>query len=463
MIDLNLLRHYFGHLFFFTLVINTILGLSLYHVGKSVHDINIQVIEKTITEYGEFDLEHLCKITDCQKIRTESDPLDLQTYGMSTRGILIPSNPISIEYNFLGIKLDKELNSIVEYPEFKLTMSLNDKTLSLALIRIFYWINTIFIVVFTFMYFRNSFNEKKRNLLSLHDKETSIQEKYINLLNENINHELNTPVSILDSKLKKLQDSLTEYVFEGCNRGSTQAAIQHQTCKGCKSFPSFISEDFPIMFHAIEAITTVMERTSNWKQIKYSNGNTSIYDIIVNVKYSMGNFIRNNIQFPIDDALKDITLTGSYKNGDLQLCIMNHIKNSIEAKASIIQFEGELRKGKLHLVIIDNGHGIRDKHNNIIPPSKFEKIFDPYYSTKDGDNCERNNIVLKWLCDFTDYLDTIVNFSETKKNIKQIRGIGTYLNRTTLRSNGGDLIIRETTSAGTAFEIITAAKVKAKS
>jgi sensor histidine kinase regulating citrate/malate metabolism len=139
---------------------------------------------------------------------------------------------------------------------------------------------------------------------------------------------------------------------------------------------------------------------------------------------------------------------------------MNHIKNSIEAKASIIQFEGELRNGKLHLFIIDNGHGIKDKHDHIIPPSKFEKIFDPYYSTKDGDNCERNNIILKWLCDFTDYLDSIVKFSETKKNIKQIRGIGTYLNRTTLRNNGGDLRVIETTSDGTVFEIITSAKTK---
>lgn len=474
MIDSNLIRHYLGHLAFFTLIINFILGVSIYNVVDSVTGTNLKVIEKTIKEYNEFDLEHICKITDCQKIRTTLDPFDKNTYEMSPNGILIPSHTeIKSAYEFFNIKLDKNLNSILNYDERKLTIQMNDSSLLKALIRIFKYINIIFIFVFTIMYFRNSFNEKRRSLLSLHDKETNIQEKYINLLNENINHELNTPISILRAKLDKLQKEINSFIRDGCNIHPPFNPVldsevvpflpvgkEFKSCNDCQNFPKFLIEDFPVMFQALDAINAVMERTSNWKQIKYSNGNTSIYKIIENVHKSMGCFVRNNIRYSISDKLRDIVLTGSYKNGDLQLCIMNHIKNSIEAKASVIQFEGDLIKGKLHLFVIDNGHGIKNKYNKIISPSKFEKIFDPYYSTKDRDNCERNNIFLKWLCDLTDYLDSIVNFSETKKNIKQIRGIGTYLNRTTLRNNGGDLRVVETTTEGTVFEIITAAKIK---
>lgn len=467
MIDSNLLKHYLGHLLFFTIIINFILGVSIYHITSSVTTTNIKVIDKTIKEYNEFDLEHICKITDCQKIRTTQDPNDLNTYMMSPTGILIPSpKVIESAYSLFDLKLDRNLNSIIQYDDMNLTIVMNDSPLLYALIRIFEYINVIFIFVFTIMYFRNSFNEKKRSLLSLHDKETSIQEKYINLLNENINHELNTPISILKAKLEKLQKEINKFIIEGCPTGVIKQTFtpviskERGICKNCPSFPGFLLDDFPTMFNAIEAINAVMERTSNWKQIKYSNGNTSIYNIIENVHKSMGYFVRNNIRYPISEELKDIVLNGSYKNGDLQLCIMNHIKNSLEAKASIIQFEGHLENGKLHLFVIDNGHGIKDKYNKIIPVSKYEKIFDPYYSTKDGDNCERNNIVLKWLCDITDYLDSVVNFSETKRNIKQIRGIGTYLNRTTLRNNGGDLKVLETSIDGTVFEIITSAKIK---
>jgi signal transduction histidine kinase len=325
------------------------------------------------------------------------------------------------------------------------------------------------------MYFRNSFYDKKRNLLSLHDKETNIQEKYINLLNENINHELNTPISIIRSKVDKIQD-----IFKKIIDKNEKTVTQQGCVNGEPTYPEALSisisyelqqlldVDVPVINHAIEAITTVMARTNNWKQIKYSNGNTSIYDIIYNVKQSLGNFTRSNIRYVISDNLKNITLSGDYKNGDLQLCLMNHIKNSSEAKANLIQFEGGLNENKniLSLYVIDNGDGIRNKNGKIIEPNRFEKVFDPYYSTKSdepGEPCIPRHIIHQWYCNIKEYLDNYFNLSSMNTNpstIKQIRGIGTYLNRTTLRNCGGDLKIMETSEQGTVFKITTFAKVK---
>lgn len=449
MIDSSIIKHYFGHLLFFTLVINFIFFISIYNLKQSIHEINGNVISKTIDEYEEFDLEQICKITDCHTISTGLVPN--KVFRLNNRGVLEETTEeIESYFNFFGLSYDNNMNSIIDYPQYKLSIILNDSILFKEIINIFYLINIIFIIVFTLMYFRNSFNEKKRSLLSLHDKESSIQEKYINLLNENINHELSTPIAVIKGKINRARILMENYMNDHDIR----------TEDNKDDFSILLDEDFPLIFQAIEAINAVMVRTHNWKQIKYSNGNTSIYEIIVTVCQSMKNFTKV-MQYEINPMLKYITLDGSYKNGDLQLCLMNHIKNSAEAKATVMLFEGiySTSTKKLHLFVTDNGHGILDKHNKIISPSRYEKIFDPYYSTKDGDNCERNNIILTWLCDWAEYLEGIINFNETKKNIKQIRGIGTYLNRTTLRNTGGDLKIRFTGHSGTTFEIISKAKI----
>lgn len=452
MIDSSVIRHYLGHLLFFTLVINFIFFISIYNLNHRVKELNENAILKNIVEYQEFDLEQICRITDCKAISTNLIMNTKEnTFVINDRGVLENTfTPIKSTYQFFGMNYDDQFNSIIYFKKYKITIVLNDNILFKEVVNIFYLINLVFIIVFTLMYFRNSFNEKKRSLLSLHDKESSIQEKYINLLNENINHELSTPVTIIKGKTIRAQQVIEKYLI---NSNSKTDPIFHD-------FFILFNEDFPLIFQAIEAINSVMERTSNWKRIKYNNTIVPIYDIISSVCLSMKNFTKN-MQYEINPVLKNIVLDGSYNNGDLQLCLMNHIKNSAEAKASIMLFEGIYSSStkSIHLFITDNGHGILDKHNRIISPSRYEKIFDPYYSTKDGDNCERNNIILTWLCDLADYLEGLLNFNETKKNIKQIRGIGTYLNRTTLRNTGGNLKIRFTSHSGTTFEVITKAKI----
>lgn len=450
-----------------------ILLFSVYTITYNINELNKNVIVKTYNEYKELDLEYYCLITNCQKIKTDLFPEDNKTYTRNLNGVLVPTAPINIKYKLLSLNFDKNYNSILVYEPLKLQILLDNGTIYNSMIKLFHYINFIFFIIFTFMYFRNSFHDKKRNLLSLHDKETNIQEKYINLLNENINHELSTPISIIRGKVDKIQDIFKKIIDKNektvvCSGWPTTSP----TCPKALSISieyelqQLLDEDVPVIDHAIEAITTVMARTNNWKQIKYSNGNTSIYDIIYNVKRSLGNFTRSNIRYVISDNLKNITLNGDYKNGDLQLCIMNHIKNSSEAKANLIQFEGGLNEKKniLSLYVIDNGDGIRDKNGKILEPGRFEKVFDPYYSTKSDEPCLPRHIVHKWYCNIKENIETYFNISSmnTKPStIKQIRGIGTYLNRTTLRNCGGDLKIMETSEQGTVFKITTAAKVKA--
>jgi signal transduction histidine kinase len=455
MIDQNTIKHWISHLIIFLGIINFILWFSFFQITENIYKNSYNIVEKTITEYGEFDLEYLCKITDCSKIKSNSFKDNL-TYSLNEKGILKQTlEDIEIEYSINHFYFDENFNTILWLPNFNLYINLKNNETFKTLFTTYFYINLGFFLIFTFTYFRNTYKEKEQNLLSLIAKEGNIQEKYINLLNENINHELNTPVAILRAKLKKLEMELT----------NCSGNILNETNCDINTCPFFINIDtksFTAMYAALDVITNLMERTSNWKQVKYSNGNNSIYTIIKTLVDNLGIITRSNIKFKIADTLEDIVLDGEYKNADLQLCITNLIKNSIEAKATYIYFEGGLHNNELILYVGDNGYGIKDKFGKIITKDKYEKIFDAYYSIKEDDLCDRNNLLLNILCDFKEFLNTQFKFKFEPNKIKQIRGIGTYLNRSTLRQNNGDMIIQETSEKGTVFKLNTKAKIKQK-
>jgi len=87
----------------------------------------------------------------------------------------------------------------------------------------------------------------------------------------------------------------------------------------------------------------------------------------------------------IKESLRDIDLTleGEFPlcEGDknlLKMVFFNLIKNSIEAKSTYIKIKSHWRKGEKSILIdfIDDGTGI--------PEGKAEKVFLPFYSTKEG-------------------------------------------------------------------------------
>lgn len=82
-------------------------------------------------------------------------------------------------------------------------------------------------------------------------------------------------------------------------------------------------------------------------------------------------------------GLENISLSGDALQ--LQTALEEIIKNSLEAMAGVehrwLTIMGETRNGRAHLTIEDTGAGIA--------PENLEKVFDPFFSTKDAEGVSR--------------------------------------------------------------------------
>lgn len=184
-----------------------------------------------------------------------------------------------------------------------------------------------------------------------------------------------------------------------------------------------LNKDFEFVETSLEQVFGVLERMRGFKHLKYSNGDKNLYDIIEGACQVIS--IRDNsFKFDIDNALKDYKLTHKsqkdLKNVDLLNIIINHLKNSLEAKSSYIRIlleqneEKNQNVQKIGVLIIDNGNGIPQ---NFIP-----EVFKPNFSTK--------------------------------SSVETVRGNGMYLNKYILNSAGGDVSIIDSDSNGTAIKIV---------
>jgi signal transduction histidine kinase len=236
-----------------------------------------------------------------------------------------------------------------------------------------------------------------------------------------------------------------------------------------------------MIYSSIDQIDTVLQRMSNFKNLKYSNGNKTILDILNYSANSMNIYKAAYFEIIIDEKFVNWSLKHGenyLKNEDLLNVVSNHLRNSIEASATKINLQMKITNNKkstlMHIFITDNGTGIRDPDTGLLlAPSKYNNIFKDYYSSKNknGKSKIRNSQGF--------ILDTIFILSTKIKKILQkckliksdklsneiiednVRGVGLYLNKELLRDNHGDLRLRETSENGTVFEIIVPV-VKAK-
>jgi sensor histidine kinase regulating citrate/malate metabolism len=154
---------------------------------------------------------------------------------------------------------------------------------------------------------------------------------------------------------------------------------------------------------------------ASFKQLRYSNGNKTIYDLVEGAAKILNVTIDTPFELEIDEKLKMYRAdhkTG-LKNADLINIFINHFKNSVEANATKIQvFEENLKGHYLLLNIKDNGNGI--------PKEFVSDIFTPNKSTKN---------------DFVG-----------------LRGNGLFLNQNLLKQFGGDIKLKKTEEGkGTEF------------
>jgi nitrogen-specific signal transduction histidine kinase len=216
--------------------------------------------------------------------------------------------------------------------------------------------------------YKKSEDEKKKKKYMesrLHFQTTAI-------LTENLHHELNTPLTVIAKKLNRLQERVHK-IHSG--------ELDRVDCPIDDSL-----NDFRTIDASLSIIQDVLDRMKSFKNMKVYESRRTLYEVI---KVSCDIVKATNsdeFDYLIDDELKNYKVDAKYmRNGELTGILVNHIKNSIEAHATIIRFRMNSTKlltgiQKLSLYIADNGNGI--------PLDRIDDIFEENFTTKQG---ERGN------------------------------------------------------------------------
>jgi len=379
------------------------------NTNSHIYYLNNQ-ITRNIKEYNDIDLNYICSISQCDKIYDKKNifimkkflrPVKYKPYHF----IKLWKNIYLSDYHI--IFYNKTADIYIEKPLGKYVYEISR---NLLIIFICFWFLTSLVVYRTYK------RERKESMIANIGNEAILANKSMIMITENIHHELNTPIDIIENKIEKVHEILKKYVNEQKNRCLVECnVVETPNQRKWDSKIQKLEKDFDYIHLSIEQIVNILSKMSNFKTLKYSNGNKTVYDIIegafkiITISYSDINYI-------IDDKLKKYKmLKEGLKNVDLLNVVINHIKNSIEANSTLIEINilKYQDNGVLKIGITDNGNGI---------PKEFRKsIFEPNFSTKQiGDS---------------------------------IRGNGMYLNKHIIREFGGNIKILDTSEKGTTIEL----------
>jgi len=416
---IHTLKKHIKNILIFLILIN-IIALSSFCVvfDTYAHYIDTQ-LKNNINEYNEIDKEQLCKIANCVSI------IDIKN-----KNILKPDKKSHLKIEDYMEPSIKKINKNLYIINNNSLAIYNDESHS------FFIVNTINIVndykemvlyftpLMVFIYliplYTSIKKEKEEALLLTAGSEALLANKSMINITENIHHELNTPLEVIDNKVEKIHNILKDFindekeVIKNINTIPKDRLLRHKRILK-------LNEDFEFIRTASEQIYTVLEKMKGFKHLRYSNGNKSLKDIIEG-GFKIINISNTNFEYKIDDKCDLYSLNSkNLSNADFLSIILNHIKNSLEAFASkIFIIYDKYDNNFVYLRIIDNGNGI--------PEEAKKKIFLPNFSTKHSDN--------------------------------GIRGNGMYLNKHIMNSAGGDIRLISSTKKGTTIKLKIPAKIK---
>lgn len=399
-LECSFFKKYLLIFFLAFLILSSVFAINLYFTLDAYSKFITYQVKSNIYEYKELDLESICRISDCGYIIFEKEKFLIDDEMGILKEIKIEEIKMYPLFSHYFLTIDLEILLKIEGYNIFLNLYSSDYLTSVRqnyLVTFGLSYTLIFILMFiTYKRQKNEF------LLETIGMEAMISNQTMVLITENIHHELNTPLEVIENKIKKIEKAVLKPNID----------IEE------------IKKDFEFIHLGLDQVYCIVDKTKDHKSLKYSNGNKTLYDIAIGACKVL-TISNSTFDFEVDNKLHNFTLSheiSDLSNIDLLNIIINHLKNSIEANCTkiLINFHSYNNNNKLELLIIDDGNGI--------PKKIQQEIFKPNFSTKENGNI--------------------------------IRGNGMYLNKFLLNSYGGEVKLIDSNSNGTIFSLAVLSKLK---
>ena len=321
----------------------------------------------------------------------------------------------------------------------------------------------VLFLIFTIIFFIYVYKEEKTSLIEKISYELELEGSLQRTLAESAHHEMLMPLSVIKTIFNDFILKLYPCTSDKTKPCNFITNNKNGICKKC-SYNNYsrgidkVSKEYIASIQlAIEQLEVVLNQMAKTKQLKYSNGNISIYKLITNAVNTINtaNVTKLLLEMRQEDKelLKKYGVKKPLNNGNMLNILNNHLSNSKDANSTIIRIKSELTKdNKLVLYLGDNGKGIRNKYDEIITK---DNVFNNGYSTK---NNEGESIVIKRT--FFNSIKEFVKHFLKDENVKTGRGFGLFINKKILNKAGGDIELVDTSIKGTVFKLTIPIKIK---
>ena len=390
--------------YLFSIIIITLFLVMILYVNHTSY--LEEQMNNNIFEYQEIDREHLCRLSQCEYVldKENGNWYVMDEHTLLEHKIKNPHTEIEIFNNLYLLKTEDHIHiALYNLGSDSLYLLNNDKFITVVRNTLL-WTTPFLFLIYLFPLIISIRIEKEQHVLNTAGSEALMANNSMIMITENIHHELNTPLEVIDNKIEKIHRLIKRYVNVNDNYPNRRE-IDLKYIQ--------LEEDFNFIKMSTEQIYNILEKMKEYKHLRYSNGNKSLLDIVSGA-FKMIEISNSDYTYEMDKELINYGVAGKITNSDLLNVFINHIKNSLEAGSSKVYVViNSVTDTHINVRIIDNGDGI--------DPKSIKSIFSPNFSTKTLE--------------------------------EETRGNGMYLNKHLMVSNGGNVSIVDTSRGGTTIEI----------
>ena len=351
---------------------------------------------------------------------TKNELIKIKTTGETSLIIVehIDSDPIIIFNNYYNYKDGKvyigvKINDNIVYTSIQ-------NILTRTVITIFITGFIIIVMSMMFMY-RVLTDERLSYLFSLHKKSTDLQHKIMYYTAYNLTHEVRTPLLII----KSVGDDLKYEISNIKKKIGVQNNMGVKKCNYCVNYDldcvltDFVNtsdELLELLNTSVTQIEDTLTSITDYKDIKTGTSERNLYDLFM-VSINMLNRSTVDGKFStveVDEELKKykVDTTIGMTDSFLLNTIINHTKNSLEARANTIKLKiNNITDKHIELYVIDNGSGVSDDIK--------DHIMELHTTTKSlvdgerGTGLHTNDLLLRNLYDGEDNFVSSIPYKET--------------------------------------------------